>query len=149
MTLLKAKVRCQMSVAEKAELADVVPPEWKDQYQDIQLTKGRDGHDYLYGVDESGHKGSRLNWEVLDKYMEQTYGIEPEAPYPGLRSENQSLRQKNIELKRQLDDLKMDMAAMEVRLNSKIGELEAKIDRQPAVFDPDTFQKVREWRPKT
>lgn len=137
-----------MSVVEKGELADIVPEEWRDKYQDLELTSGKDGHDYLYGIDEEGHKNSRLSWEPLDRSIEETYGIKWVEPYPALRAENEALRLENRALKTELADLRMEMTALEDRLNTKIRQLEARLDEAPGTFDPGKFKKVREWKPR-
>lgn len=136
------------SVAERSQLAEVVPEQWRNEYQDVVLTKGKDGHDYLYGVDAEGRKNPRLSWEPLDQSIKEFYGIERAEPYPALRSENEELRLQNSLLKQDVQSLRDEMSAMESRFNAKIAQLEEKLAQGQGPADIADFQKVRQWTPR-
>lgn len=65
-----------MSEAERSSLPEVIPEEWRNNYEDLTITPTPQGGDFLYGVKEGGER-ERLSWEPLENSIEEKYGVKP------------------------------------------------------------------------
>jgi len=158
-----------MSAVEQTRFSPVVPDEWQEKYIDLKIKTADSGHDYLYGIDKQTNSLERLPWKPLDQSIKESFGYESGGFFPGLRAENEMLRQHNELLvnrlndfqrmlseekeahQREVADLRQEMADMEQRFNTQIQELEAKLPKSPSdpnVVDIREFREVRRWEPK-
>lgn len=159
-----------MSVIERSRLSPILPEEWQGKYTDLTIKTTESGHDYLYGIDKESDTPERLSWKPLDKAIEENFGYEPAEAFPGLRAENELLRQQNAVLVNRLDGLEQtlneerqahqqevdalreEMAGMEERFNAKLQELETRLQgssAQEGVIDASDFKEARRWQPQT
>jgi hypothetical protein len=57
---------------------EIMPEEWKDRFQGLQVVRTKDGHEKLYGVAKDSDKKTELTWKPLERGVEQAYGVLPQ-----------------------------------------------------------------------